>query len=354
VSATLQARIGLLSPVHSPDAEPQVDRAAPDAPERVAGEVRRLALSWPVPAHAGALETWRALSALGRTDLAVARLVEGHVDALRILAEAGRAPVPGAVYGVWASASGGTGLSAEAGQDGGWRVEGSMRFCSGAWFIDRALVVISAPDGLRLVEIDVRAAQQPGGALIRDDASWPAVGMDATRSVDIAVHALAVSAADAVGGPGFYLDRPGFAAGGVGVAAVWLGGAAKVLDRLLQTLSGKPGSAHQRAHLGAIAVSIAAADALLGELAQRMDSPQLPGGWDDAVAARTGVELAVETVLSRAPRVSGATGLCRDAGFAHQMADLAVYIRQHHAESDYEQLGGRLLETGVLLGRAFG
>jgi hypothetical protein len=351
--ATLQARTGLLSAAQSPEAGADVDRTGPGAAERVAARARRLALGWPVPARAGALDTWRALAALGRTDLAVARLVEGHVDALRILAEAGRAAAPGAVYGVWASASGGTGLTGAA-EDGGWRVDGTMRFCSGAWFIDRALVVISAPDGLRLVELDVRAGQRPDGALRRQDDSWPALGMDATRSVDLSVRGLVVTPADAVGGPGFYLDRPGFAAGGVGVAAVWLGGAAGLLDRLLRALAGQPGSAHQRAHLGAIAVSIAAADALVAELAQRMDSPQLPGGWDDAVAARTAVELAVETVLSRAPRVSGATGLCRDAGFAHQLADLAVYVRQHHAETDYEHLGGRLLETGGLLGRTFG
>jgi hypothetical protein len=34
------------------------------------------------------------------------------------------------------------------------------------------------------------------------------------------------------------------------------------------------------------------------------------------------------------------------------MADLGVYVRQHHAEGDYEQLGAHLLESGRLLGRA--
>jgi alkylation response protein AidB-like acyl-CoA dehydrogenase len=337
-----------------------LDRAAADAAQQVADLVRQLATAWPAPAAAPVRTTWRALAALGRADLAVGRLVEGHVDALWILHEGGREPVPGAVYGVWASASGGTGLTAVAnGHTGGtgWSVNGTMRYCSGAGFVDRALVVVSAPDGKRLVDLDVRAAQAPGGSLIRDDDSWPAVGMDVTGSVDIAVRDLGVSAGDAVGGPGFYLDRPGFAAGGVGVAAVWLGGAAGVLDDLVRTLAPGRASAHQLAHLGALAATLTTADALLAELAERIDATDpagrsLPAG--DAGAARSAVELAVEDVLHRAPRVSGPTPLCRDARFAHRLADLAVYVRQHHAEADYEHLGRELLASGELLGRRFG
>ena len=340
-----------------------IDRSAADAAEQVADRVRAQALGRPLPTSE--LATWSTLAALGREDLAVGRLVEGHLDALRILREADREPVPGAIYGVWASASGGTGLTATRSGDG-WSVDGIMRYCSGAWFIDRALVVVSAEDGKRLVDVEVRSAQTAAGPLSRRDDTWPAVGMDVTRSVDVAVQGLAVRAADLVGGPGFYLDRPGFTAGGVGVAAVWLGGAAGVLDALVRGLAGGAASAHQRAHLGAMAARIAAADALTAELADRLDHPKhrdhaaLAGeagqrlSADDARAARTAVELAVEDVLRRAPRVSGPTPLCRDAEFAHRLADLEVYVRQHHAEADYEQLGSRLLESGELLGRKFG
>jgi alkylation response protein AidB-like acyl-CoA dehydrogenase len=324
---------------------------------QVADWVREATLGLPLPPDAPTLATWRELASLGREDLAVARLVEGHVDARWILAEAGRRPRPGAAYGVWASASGGTGLRARTQDDGGWLVDGTMRYCSGAWFLDRALVVIATADGHRLIDLDVRAAQT-AGSLTRQDDTWPAVGMDATQSVDVVVRGLRVDPGDAIGGAGFYLERPGFAAGGVGVAAVWLGGAAGVLDALVRTV-GVSVSAHQRAHLGAMAVSLASADALLAEVAEQLDELDpatrvLPGGWDDAVAARTAVELAVDDVLRRAPRVSGATPLCRDATFAHRLADLGVYVRQHHAEADHEYLGGRLLANGTTLGRSFG
>jgi alkylation response protein AidB-like acyl-CoA dehydrogenase len=329
----------------------QIDRAAGDAAEQVAGAVQELAAHWPpASSQPPLIETWRGLAAVARIDLAVARLLEGHVDAVRILAEAGRTPRPGCVYGVWASASGGTGLTGQP-RAGGWLVDGTMRFCSGAWFIDRALVVISTPEGKRLVDLDVRDSQ----GLTRREDTWPAVGMDVTRSVDLQVEGLRIEAGDAVADPGFYLDRPGFTIGGVGVAAVWLGGAAGVLDALVQELarSGRS-SAHQRAHLGAMVVSLTAADALLGELAARLDRggplPELSAA--DGLAARSAVEQAVDVVLGRAPRVAGPTPLCRDAEIAHRLADLGVYVRQHHAEGDYEQLGAHLLESGRLLGRA--
>ena len=190
--------------------------------------------------------------------------------------------------------------------------------------------------------------------MVRRAETWPAVGMDVTRSVDIRVEGLPVVPADLVGGPGFYLDRPGFALGGVGVAAVWLGGAAGILDTLVRALSGSDRvDAHQRAHLGAMGVALAGADAVLVEIATRVARG---GGVTpvEATAARSVVEAAVQTVLARATRVTGPTPLCRDAAFAHRIADLEVYVRQHHAELDHEQVGLGLLTDHDVLARRFG
>ena len=62
------------------------------------------ALSWP--------DVVDELISLGRTDIPLARLSEGHVDALRILDQASAQPEPDDLYGVWASRSDGTGVSA--------------------------------------------------------------------------------------------------------------------------------------------------------------------------------------------------------------------------------------------------
>ena len=68
--------------------------ALPRSVATVAAELRRRAvegeLTLPEPGHGQTPQRWSALAALGRTDLTLARLAEGHVDALAILAEAGR------------------------------------------------------------------------------------------------------------------------------------------------------------------------------------------------------------------------------------------------------------------------
>ena len=326
---------------------PPVDRAAPDASDQVAETVRNLTSTLDPGLLTGPPRPlWKTLAAIGHADLTVARLAEGHIDAVRILHEAGRKPVPDAVYGVWASASGGTGLTG-ATTESGWVVNGMMRFCSGAWFLDRALTVVATDEGKRLLDIDVRDR-----ALTRLEDTWPALGMDASRSVDIEVRDLAVGKTAAVGEPGFYLERPGFTLGGAGVAAVWLGGAHGVLHSLLATTDPTRASAHHRAHLGAMAIAVAAADALLIELAENLSSgAELD--LADMTAARSAVELAVTEVLTRAPRVTGPNGLARNGEIAHRLADLEVYVRQHHAEADYELAGTQVLETGTLLGRSF-
>ena len=284
------------------------------------------------------LQVWQYLAGLGRHDLVYARLVEGHVDALTILGEAGREPVPDAVYGVWASGSQGTGLLAAPTGDG-YRLTGLLRYCTGADWVDRVLVTArTEPEGsVLLFDLPVTPQQwtiRPG--------TWLAVGMDLSDSVDVDVD-VDVTAEDQIGPAGFYLDRPGFALGGIGVAAVWLGGAAGVLDFVRAGLRRFEPDPHQRAHLGAMTVAVAQADALLAMTAVEapaMDSPDVAAA---VLTCRAAVDACVQEVLTRAPRVTGPTPLCRDGDFAHRLADLSVYVRQQHAERDLAALGGHIL-----------
>jgi hypothetical protein len=86
-------------------------------------------LGLPRPGAGRTAERWAALAAWGARDLSLARLAEGHVDAIAILTEAARAPVPDALYGVWASRSGGATVRVEPRGDGAV-LQGAMRFCS--------------------------------------------------------------------------------------------------------------------------------------------------------------------------------------------------------------------------------
>ncbi|SEF21606.1 Acyl-CoA dehydrogenase [Amycolatopsis pretoriensis] len=306
-------------------ATPPKPLPSPRTTEVVAAELRTLhtagALDLPLPGAGRTAARWAALAAFGRRDLALARLAEGHTDAVAILAEAGHSPAPGALYGVWAAKSGGTGAVLADGA-----LTGTVRFCSGLSTLERALVAA----GDRLVEVDLADPR-----VRRHPDAWQAVGMDASDSGDVVFDGVPGTL---VGPPGWYVGRPGFALGGAGVAAVWLGGAAGVLDGVLAYLRERgDADEHQLAHVGALHTAVSGTDAVLSQAASA-EVDALVAGTCRAAAERTAVE-----VLERALKVTGPTPACRDRRFAQRVADLPVYVRQHHAERDLATLGRTVL-----------
>lgn len=225
---------------------------------------------------------------------------------------------------------------------------GTLRFCSGARLLDRALVVADpvADDGgaagRLLLDVDVT-----GPAVTPRTDSWCTAAMAAADTLDVAFVDVPVADDADVGEPGWYVARRGFALGGAGVAAVWWGGAAGVLDRVIGHLGATP-DRHALAHVGELHAALAAADALLHRVAARADADAPEGVRDDlplAVATvRSAVERAVREVVDRVPRILGPGPLSRDAGLAGALADLALYVRQHHAERDHAALGERVVD----------
>jgi len=290
----------------------------------------------PLPGHGRTLERLRGLTALGRADLVAARLGEGHADAVAIRAELGDGPPtrPGERWGVWAAAP--SSVRAEHGP-GGWRLTGDRPWCSGAEWCTDALVTAAAPDGIRLF-----AVRNERPFLRPLDGTWPAVGMAGSDSRTIR---FTDAPARAVGGVGSYVDRPGFWHGGIGVAAVWYGGALGVADKL--RYSAKELSPHALAHLGAVDVALGAARCVLAEAAAAIDAAPAEDQHRRALTVRATVEQVATSVIDRVGRALGAGPLCQDAGHARRVADLTVYLRQSHAESDLEQLGRLLIDEDL-------
>jgi alkylation response protein AidB-like acyl-CoA dehydrogenase len=175
--------------------------------------------------------------------------------------------------------------------------------------------------------------------------------MAAADTLDVTFDAVPVAADAQVGTVGWYVGRRGFALGGGGVAAVWWGGAAGVLERVLGHLGPSP-DRHALAHVGELHAALAGADALVARTAALVDAaaaaPAQAGAPADVVLAvatlRAAVERAARDVVDRAPRIVGPGPLSRDAGLARMLADLALYVRQHHAERDHAALGEQVLD----------
>lgn len=297
-------------------------------------------LDLPLPGHGRTRERWAAFAGLAEEDLSLARLGEGHADAVAILAELGAEPPPaGARWGVWAAQPPGPGLTAARDGDG-WRLDGIKQYCSGAHWCTDAVVTATAPDGNRLFA--VRA-----GALSPLPGTWPATGMAASDTLDVRFAGVP---AVPVGPPGGYTDRPGFAHGGVGVAACWYGGARAIGRTLLAAAAERDIGPHALAHLGAVDIALWKARAALEDAAEEIDADpgDLKGGARGrALRVRALVEAAATEVINRVGRALGAAPLCHDEAHSRRVADLTVYLRQHHAERNLAELGALVAERGA-------
>lgn len=164
--------------------------------------------------------------------------------------------------------------------------------------------------------------------------SWPGPGTAGSDTLDVTFDAVR---AIPVGEAGAYLERPGFHHRGIGVAACWHGGARAVARTLLAAARSWDLDPHALAHLGAADARLVTVDALLDSAAAAVDAD--PHDRDGTAHLRTmrvraAVEDAAGDVLGRVGRALDAAPLGHDAVHARAVADLTVYLRQHHAERD--------------------
>ncbi|WP_225310260.1 acyl-CoA dehydrogenase [Microbacterium testaceum] len=332
----------LLLPDDLPDDDPDLDevREALERMDAVEGLGTDIAatLAWATsttPPRSLAA-TWELLASVAARDVAAARVLEPHLDALSILSEAAREGVavdvePGGSWGVFAAE--GPGMRLEARQDAGtWTLHGSKPWCSLAAHLDRALVTAWVDDDRRqLFALDLR-----GPAVTARPGPWHARGLDRVVSAPIDVDgAVAVP----VGEPGWYLRRSGFAHGGVGVAACWWGGALPLRDALREAAATDRADQLSRVHLGRADTALWAARAVLRETATVFGAGVSASAGLRAARARTVVADAVETTLAEAARALGPLPLVADEEHAQRVADLQVYVRQHHGERDVARIG---------------
>lgn len=297
---------------------------------------RQLDLS--LPARGDTRRRYDALAEIAAHDLSLARICEGHTDAMTILGEAGRAGRPG-LYGVWAAEAGDRPVVAQPSQRG-WTLRGCKRYASGATGIERALVTARTDGGGCLFDVDLAS---PGVRPVAG--TWQAVGMAATESLDVAFEDVVVPADAQIGHAGFYLARSGFWHGAVDVAACWYGGALGAFRMLRKRLAGGAPTDHQRAHLGAVAAACEMMRGALHAAADEIDAsaPADPDGRRRALVVRHIVEQGCQDVLARVGRAAGTSALVFDRAHARRAADLVVYLRQHHAERDLADLGSLVL-----------
>lgn len=333
-----------------PDAA--LDRLAAGADDLVGAPVAEtvrwaagVGATMPHPGGGATQQRWEQLATVAAADLAVARVLEPHVDALAILDEASDAAATapsgaptGASYGVWAAEAPHARLEAVRSADG-WRLSGRKPWCSLAGDVSHGLVTAWVGDADRAM-FSV-ATRQAGVAV--EDGTWSAYALTEVTTSTVTLNDVP---ATPVGPVGWYLGRPGFAWGGMGVAAVWLGGAVGLARRLHEQCRTREPDQVALMHLGAVDAALAAACSTLAAAAREVDAGRATGAAGELLAARVRqvVADAAEAVSGRLAHALGPGPLAHEPRHARRVADLALYLRQHHAERDQAALGRALLD----------
>ncbi len=324
----------LVDALETSDAEPQ-------PLSRLASLAREGLDALPMPGGGQTWMRWQALARVAQADLSLAKLYEGHTDALAILSELGSADqAPDGLWGVWASESPPLRVVVDPGPDGRVVLRGRTNWCSGARGLTHALLTAWHADGRgpQLVWLDLG---QPQVTVISEN--WQAVGMAASESLDVVLDG---AVGHCVGNTGDYLRRPGFWQGGAGIAACWYGGSRRLADTLRQYLvASEPGRTPFRlSALGKVDMYLANASLALHQAASWIDENPTADARAAALHARLTIDHWARLVLEEVGRAVGATPFCRDAGFARAAADLPVFLGQGHAERDSAALGELLIE----------
>ena len=316
----------------------------------------------PTPASGNTAALWELLATIAAAEVEVARVIEPHLDALAILAEARSAdfgpdlsPIgvdDRSTWGVFAAE--GRGMRLQASVDAGrWSLTGTKPWCSLASHLSHALVTAHTPAGRALFAVNLR-----GAGVRTHDELWVSRGMPGVPSAPVDFDRVA---ATAVGGDGWYLRRSGFSWGGLGVAAIWWGGAIGVARAMIDAARAHEPDEFTLAHLGAVDQAIDGTRAVLADASHRVDAKaygrSIDGDHGDhepvmtdadarllAARGRAVAARCAETVLERSSHSLGPGAFALDASFVRRHADLAMYVRQHHAERDDAHLGRMILD----------
>jgi alkylation response protein AidB-like acyl-CoA dehydrogenase len=294
-------------------------------------------LTLPDPGSGQTAERHLRLLEIGRADLQVARVAEAHTDAVAILHEAGRKELPDALYGVWAAEDPDCDLQLvdRPGASSDLVLTGTKAFCTGGTIVDRALVTVRREGTAHLLDLDVR------DRVTFDGSGWRTSAFAATLTSVATFDDVTVAESDIVGPPGWYLDRVGFWHGACGPAACWAGGAIGLVDDAIERATAKRSDPHREAQVGALAALRWQLRAVVDVAARQID--EQPGSVTEAMQRalmlRHTVERAATQIIDLYGRALGPRPLIQDTAVVRRMAELQVYIRQHHDEHDLESVG---------------
>lgn len=310
-----------------------------DIDSRIAFAPHAARLIGPLEQHSAG-RCFAGLGALAAVEVTLARVVEPHLDAIGILGQAGLEPPTISTWGVFAAEGPGVRLDATQTDDDGWQLTGTKPWCSLASRLSDALVTAhTGPGERRLFAVGLT-----DDGITTDDEAWAARGLPLVPSAPVAFDAVP---ATPVGDDGWYLRRPGFAWGGIGVAACWWGGVIPLVDRLLATARTRPDAELLLRTLGTAAIDLAVAENAIAEAARAIEHGHADGAAGSRLAqrVRSTVRFRVDAIRNGVLAALGPAPLTTEPAYLSRLSDLELYVQQDHGDRDLARYGRMLVEA---------
>jgi alkylation response protein AidB-like acyl-CoA dehydrogenase len=306
------------------------------------------------------------LSELGRGNLSLGRLYEGHVNAIQLIATFGThaqladaatdTRVAHQLFGVW-NTEAADGVTITPVGAGRYRLAGAKTFASGAGVVGRAIVTGRLPDGgwqMCLVPMDEAATTA-------DPSWWRPLGMYASASFKVDFTGVKIEQDVLLGPPDAYQRQPWLSAGAIRFAAVQLGGAEALVDAARAELRslGRDGDPHQRARFGQMVIAIESGRLWLRGAAPHIDlllSSRAAEGSDEQISerivayvnmARTAIERICLDSIELVQRSIGVRGLLKPHPIERLVRDLSLYLRQPAPDAALTDAGRYALTSNV-------
>ncbi len=280
----------------------------------------------------------RVLWHIGRGNLSVGRLFEGHVNALLLIHWFGTLEQKrryfddardGKIFAVW-NTQAGNGISfVEA--ENGVEMRGAKTFCSGARHVSRPIVTGELTGiGWQMAVVPLDETE-----VSVDDTFWQPLGMRASGSFKTDFSGAILSKDDLLGEVGDYYEQPAFSGGAIRFCAVQLGGAAALFDQTRAFLreTGRIDDAFQQMRIGQMAAKIESALMWIERAGKVWDSnPDAAQMVAFAAMMRVATEEICNFVMEMTAKSVGARGLLRPHPFERMLRDLSIYTKQPHLD----------------------
>lgn len=273
------------------------------------------------------------LRLIGGADLSLARIFEGHVNAVMLVSRYGTevqiedlagSVRNGGLSGVW-GAEDANGLHRTA-RGSSWTLAGRKIYASGAGALTRPLITVRTPVGHLLYLLDLRKSERA------DTADWKPLGMKASASGTVDLTGIVVGDGEQIGSCGDYMRQPFFSGGAWRFCAAQLGAMERLASLYCECLLSRrrEQDPYQLERVAQCTAACATTLFWVEEACRRFGDESHDPASVVAFAnlTRMVTERAALDVIERVQRGAGLPAFMHPSPLERISRDLATYLRQ--------------------------